>query len=94
MRSDHLFQPILSHGVVSLKPCRIIQKLTNTLVCRESLNGKGMLEGRTIASDISSSPSGSVVTLEPYSTPSGMNGREVKGASAGRIFYQLTCMGW
>ena len=53
-----------------------------------------MLEGRTIASDISSSPSGSVVTLEPYSTPSGMNGREVKGVSAGRIFYKFTCMGW
>ena len=71
-----------------------MQKLTNTFVCREPPNGKGMLEGRKIAFDISSYPSGSVATLEPYSTPSGMNGREVKGASAGRIFYQFTCMGW
>ena len=66
-----------------------MQKLTNTFVCREPPNGKGMLEGRTIASDISSFPSRSAVTLEPYSTPSGMNGREVKGASAGRIFFNL-----
>ena len=34
-----------------------------------------MFKGRITASDVPSSDSGSVVTLEPYSTPSGINGR-------------------